>query len=155
MNLLERLAGTWHATETLHPSPWNPAGGGQAEATLLARLSMGGKALVQEYRRGAYEGLGVMLRDGEQYALWWFDALEPPGPATGRGASEDPRSRGVGDRLVLERAGPVGQARYTYVFPRDGEFTFRIERSRDGKTWQDFLDARYLRVDAPPAPLLP
>ncbi len=145
MNVLERLVGTWRATETLHSSPWNPRGG-QAEGTLVARLAMGGKALVQEYRREAYEGLGVMLRDGEQYELWWFDGLEPPGPAKGRG---------LGDRIALERDAPPGRARYTYAFPRDGEFTFRIERSRDGKAWQGFLDARYLRVAAPPAPPLP
>ncbi len=135
---LERLAGTWHATETLHPSPWDPTGG-PFEATLVARLALGGKALVLDHRRegrAAYEGLGVMLRDAQQYQLWWFDALEPPGPAKG----------GVeGECLVLEREGPVGRARYTYVLVRDGEFTFRIERSRDGKKWRNFLDARYAR----------
>lgn len=145
MSFLERLAGTWQAAETLHPSPWNETGG-RAQATLAARLAMGGKALVQEYRRAAYEGLGLMLREGEQYELFWFDAIEPPGPAKGRG---------VGDRLVLERDGPVSRARYTYVFLRDGEFTFRIERSRDGREWRSFLDARYVRVAAPEAPLLP
>jgi hypothetical protein len=142
MSLLERLAGTWRATETLHPSPWNPAPG-PAEAMLVARLALGGKALVQDYRRKDYRGLGVLLRDAQQYDLWWFDAIEPPGPAKGRG---------LGDRLVLEREGPTGRARYTYVFVGDGEFTFRIERSRDGKEWQSFLDARYVRVAAPEAP---
>jgi hypothetical protein len=141
---LERLTGTWHATETLHPSPWEPVGG-PAEATLVARLALGGKALVQEYRRegrAAYEGLGLMLADAQQVELWWFDALEPPGPAKG----------GVqGDRLVLERTSPMGRARYTYVLAREGEFTFRIEHSRDGKEWRSFLDARYVRRVPPPA----
>jgi hypothetical protein len=136
MSFLERLLGAWRATETLHPSPWTPTGG-TAEATLVARLAMGGKALVQDYRREGYEGLGVMLRDGEQYELFWFDTLEPPGPAKGRG---------LGDRLVLEREGPLLRARYTYAFLGDGEFAFRIERSRDGKDWRRFLDARYVRV---------
>jgi hypothetical protein len=146
--LLERLAGTWRATETLHPSPWNPTGGA-AEATLVARLALGGNALVQEYRRGAYEGLGVMLLGRGGCELWWFDSLEPPGPAKG-GLKEG----GAGDRLVLEREGPVGRARYTWIFVRDGEFTFRIERSHDGKEWRSFLDARYARVAAP-EPLRP
>ena len=140
MTFLERLAGSWRAEETLHPSPWNPAGG-RAEATLVARLAMGKKALVLEHRREDYDGLGVMLLKGEHYELWWFDALEPPGPATGRG---------LGDRLVLEREAPVvGRARYTYVFAGDREFTFRIERSKDGKEWRSFLDARYLRLPSP------
>jgi hypothetical protein len=78
----------------------------------------------------------------EGYELWWFDTLEPPGPA---------RGGGTGDRLVLEREGAVGRARYTYAFGRDGEFTFRIERSTDGKDWRSFLDARYVRT-APEAP---
>ena len=135
MSLLDRLAGSWRATETLHPSPWNPAGG-TAEATLDARPAMGGKALVLDYRRDGYEALGVMLLDGEHCQLWWFDALEPPGPAKGRG---------VGDRIVLEREAPPGRARYTYVLAGDGEFAFRIERSKDGKEWRSFLDARYAR----------
>lgn len=137
--MLERFVGTWHATETLHPSPWNPEGG-PAEATLVARLALGGRAVVKEYHRDgpvAYEGIGMMLRDGHDFRLWWFDALEPPGPAKG----------GVrGEGIVLERDGPVGRARYTYAFVRDGEFTFRIERSRDGKEWRPFLDARYVRT---------
>ncbi|MFI5402589.1 MAG: hypothetical protein ACHQ1G_06595 [Planctomycetota bacterium] len=148
MSFLERLVGTWRATETLHPSPWTPTGG-TAEATLVARQALDGRALVQEYRREDYEALGVMLRDGEQYELFWFDKLEPPGPAKGRGdlgSSDDPRSGGLGDRLVLEREGPLGRARYTYDLLRDGEFAFRIERSRDGKDWRRFLDARYVRV---------
>lgn len=138
MSFLERLLGTWRTTETLHRSPWNPLGG-TAEGTLVARLAMGG-ALVMEYRREGYEGLGVM-REG--YELWWFDAFEPPGPA---------RGRGLGDRLVLEREGPPLRARYTYAFEGRDAFTFRIERSKDGKTWQAFLDARYVRVSAPEAP---
>jgi hypothetical protein len=40
----------------------------------------------------------------------------------------------------------LGYARYTYAFVRDGEFTFRIEHSRDGREWHAYLDARYLRV---------
>jgi hypothetical protein len=141
--MLERFLGTWRATETLHPSPWN-AKGGPAEGVLVARAALGGKAVVQEYRRGGYEGLGVMLREGDRYELWWFDGLEPPGPAKGRG---------FGDRIVLERESTPGRARYTYAFVRDGEFTFAIERSTDGKGWRGFLDARYVRV-APEAPSL-
>jgi hypothetical protein len=141
MSFLERIRGVWRSTETLHPSPWNPKGR-KAEGALVARLAIGGSALVMEYRRDGYEGLGVMLGG---YELWWFDTLEPPGPA---------RGRGVGDRLVLEREGPVGRARYTYAFERDGEFTFRIERSTDGKEWRSFLDARYVRT-APQAPSHP
>ena len=30
---LERLAGTWRATETLHPSPWDPKGGPRVPKT--------------------------------------------------------------------------------------------------------------------------
>jgi hypothetical protein len=137
------LAGTWHATETLHPSPWDPEGG-PAEATLEARLALGGRALLQEYeqrRKGrvSYEGHGVLAWEPREarYLLWWFDALGPPATPA--------RGRFDGDRLVLETGSPVGRARYTYTFVRDGEFTFRIEHSRDGREWRSFVDARYVR----------
>lgn len=143
---LERLAGTWQATETLHPSPWAPAGG-SAEATLVARLALGGLALLMDYRREgrfAYEGLGVMLFDAREHGhdLWWFDTLGPPAPAKG----------GVGGApFVFEGPSAVGRARTTYAFVRDGEFTFKVEHSRDGKEWRTFLDARYVRRAPPPA----
>jgi hypothetical protein len=140
MRFLERLAGAWRATETLHPSPWNPARR-TAEAALNARLAAG--TLVLEYRRDGYEGLGVMRRSGGTYELWWFDELEPPGPAVGRGS---------GDRIVFERESPLGRARYTYAFLGDDEFRFRIERTAGGKEWKGFLDARYLRAPPPPLP---
>lgn len=140
--ILQRFVGTWRVTETLHPSPWTPEGG-SGEGTLVARLMLGGLALQMEYRRGDYEGIGVMRAEGDAISLWWFDTLAPPGPARG----------GVrGEGLVLERKSPVGRARYTYAFVRDGEFTFRIEHSRDGREWRSYLDARYVRDDRPPAP---
>jgi len=136
--MLERFVGTWRAKETLHPSPWN-ALGRPAEGSLVARLALGGGALIMEYRRDDYEGVGVMRSDprGAEVRLWWFDALGPPGPAKG----------GVrGEGLVLEGESPVGRVRYTYTFVRDGAFTFRIEHSRDGKAWQAYVDAEYERL---------
>ncbi len=140
--MLERFVGTWRASETLHPSPWNPAPRSK-EATLLARLAFGGTTLFQEYRRDDYEGMGVMTAFGDAITLWWFDALGPPEPAKG----------GVrGEGIVLEGTSPLGRARYTYAFVRDGEFTFRTEYSKDGKDWRCYLDARYARLSpgAPP-----
>jgi hypothetical protein len=139
--MLERFVGTWRAAEVLHRSPWNPVAG-PAEATLVARLALGGSALVQEYRRGSYEGIGVMRADALEISLWWFDTLGPPAPATG----------GVrGEGIVLEGNSPVGRARYTYAFVREGEYTFKVEHSRDGREWRAYLEARYVRV-APGAP---
>jgi hypothetical protein len=138
--MLERFVGTWHATETLHLSPWNPERR-ETEGTLVARLLAG--ALLMEFRREGYEGLGVLRRDPDAFSLWWFDALGPPGPARGG-------VRGEGT-LVLERESPMGRARYTYAFAREGVFTLQIEHSRDGREWQAFLDARYVR-EAPGAP---
>lgn len=140
--MLGRFVGTWRASETLHPSPWNPEERA-AEATLVARLALGGSALLMEYRRGDYEGIGVMRGGGAEVSLWWFDTLGPPGPAKG----------GVrGEGIVLEGESPLGRARYTYAFVRDGEFTFRVEHSKDGKDWRCYVEARYVRLSpgAPP-----
>jgi hypothetical protein len=141
---LARFAGTWRVRETLHPSPWDPRGG-TAEATLVARLILDGLALEEDYEqrregRVTYRGHGVLAWDPREarYLLWWFDTLGQPPRAPARGSFE-------GDRLVLEQESPVGRARYTYDFVRDGEFAFRIEHSRDGKDWRAFVEARYVR----------
>jgi hypothetical protein len=141
---LALLAGTWHARETLYPSPWDPRGG-TAEATLVARVALDGLALVQDYEQAregriAYRGHGVLTWDprASRYLLWWFDTLGQPPPAPASGRLE-------GDRLVFEQESLVGRARYTYDFVRDGEFLFRIEHSRDGKEWRAFVEARYVR----------
>lgn len=137
--MLDRFVGTWHATETLHASPWNREAH-ETEARLVARLAA--SVLLMEFRRDGYEGLGVMTRDPREgsISLWWFDSLGPPGPATGG-------VRGEG-AIVLERDSPVGRARYTYTFVRDGEFTLRIEHSPDGRAWQVYVDSRYVRTRA-------
>jgi len=139
------LAGTWSVEETLHPSPWDPRGG-TAEATLAARVALDGFAVLQEYEqrrqgRVSYRGHGVLAWEPRErcYLMYWFDTLGQPPAAPAKGRFE-------GERLVFEAPSPMGRARYTYEPKREGEFDFRIEHSRDGREWQPFVEARYVRT---------
>ncbi len=141
---LQALAGRWTGEEKIHPSPWDPQGGG-ATATVEARLELDGFFLVMNYTqqrggRTSYRGLGVFGYDaeGQQYTLHWFDSMGSPvkAPATGTWK---------GDTLGFENTTPMGRSRYVYTFQAEGRFAFRIEHSADGQKWAPFLEGQYTR----------
>lgn len=139
---LHAFVGEWTGEETMHPSPWDPAGG-KAKGTNKCRMDLDGFALVQDYvqKRGgkvSYRGHGVIgYCAREKRYLWhWSDSMGGvPGTVT--------RGEWKGNKLVFQNASEHGHARYTYTFHRDGTLGFSIEMSQDGAQWAPFITARY------------
>lgn len=139
---LNALIGEWSGAETLHPSPWDPAGG-TATSRTVNRAILDGFAIAQEYeqRRGrvvTFRGHGVFWWDAakSQYAMTWWDTMG--------GISSEFRGSFSGDRLELVT--PVtefGAYRASYDLSKPGRHTFRMETSQDGQTWQPSMDGAY------------
>ena len=145
---LRALAGEWSGDETIHPTPWDPAGG-TAKGTTKSRMDLDGFALVQEYtqKRGgkvSYRGHGVIGWCGEEkrYLWHWSDTMGGvPGQVT--------RGDWKGNKLTFQHASPHGHSRYTYTFNRDGSLGFAIENSADGVQWAPFITAKYVNKKKP------
>jgi hypothetical protein len=142
---LAALAGTWQGKETLFPSQWVPETR-SAEARVTARMDVGGFFLITDYveeREGKvnYRGHGVFgFCDQEGvYTMYWFDDVSPGSLVT------PAKGRWEGDTLAFENESPMGKGRYVYTLT-DGGYTFRIETSRDGKTWSPMVEGRYTRA---------
>jgi len=142
---LTALAGTWTGEEKIHPSPWDPAGGG-ATGRIVSRMDLDGFFLVSDYveERGgqvAYRGHGVFGYDPERtcYTMHWFDSI-------GSGVSEPARGQWEGNALVFKSRSPMGHARYTYTLEAEGRYTFRIDHSEDGERWVPFMEGTYKRA---------
>jgi hypothetical protein len=144
---LGRLVGEWSGEETLHPSPWDPAGG-TARATVTNRWIVDGFAVVQEYeqRRGGkvtFRGHGVFWYDpaAQEYVMHWWDSMGGVGGAY-RGQIE-------GERLTLGAPMPQGgHARTSWTQTGPNTHTFLMEVSQDGKTWHPSMEGRYKRGGA-------
>lgn len=141
---LAALAGKWTGEETIHPTPWDPAGG-LAEGSTTARVDLDGFGVVQEYvqkRDGvvSYRGHGVLGYDPEEKCyLWhWSDSM-------GGVPAHVTRGHWRGSELSFQHAGPMGHSRYTYTFHDDGTLGFSIESSQDGRKWSPFITARYAK----------
>jgi hypothetical protein len=87
-NVLAALAGEWHGDEHIATTRWGP--GGPASARISARLELGSRILVQDYReerdgKTALEVHAVFVAGPEhdQYGLYWFDSygFAPAQPA--------------------------------------------------------------------------
>ena len=148
---LQTLVGRWHGGETLHPAPWDPAGG-TATAVIENRVVLGGFAVVQEYqqtRHGApnFSGHGLFWWDGVagQHVMTWFDSMMGV-PAEYRGAFD-------GGVLRLVYALPHGGfSRCSFDCTSPGQYTFRLEMSPDGSAWAPALEGTYTRMPATRAP---
>jgi hypothetical protein len=145
---LAALVGEWTGDETLHPSPWDPAGGG-AQAQVTNRWVADGFALVQEYeqrRNGkvTFRGHGVFWFDParDEYVMHWWDS-------TGATAGEY-RGRFEGDVLALSCPMPQGgHSRTSWTMAGDEGHTFLMEVSPDGESWQPAMEGRYRKTAAP------
>lgn len=140
---LEKLAGVWQGTETMHPSPWDPKGG-VAEGETRCRVALGGFSVLADYRqtRGGqttFEGHGVYTWDParQQVVLYWFDSM-------GQGLEEF-RGGWQGDVLTVASKNPMGHARMVYDFSKPGTLASYMETSQDGKTWARMFDGSYRR----------
>jgi hypothetical protein len=140
---LEKVAGIWSGTETMHPSPWDPKGG-IAQATTRARVDLDGFVVVSDYeqtRNGqrTYAGHRVYTWDqhAKQVVLHWFDT-------SGQGV-DDFRGTWNSDRLTLESKNPMGRWRMTSDYSKAGVATSRMETSPDGATWSVLFEGSYRR----------
>ncbi len=142
---LDALVGTWNGEETMAPSPWDP-NGGKATAVSKARRDLDGLFLVvdyQQHRDGkvTYRGHGVYGWDpaDSTYTMYWFDSMgsDPGGPA---------RGKWEGDTLMFQMKSRMGHSRYIYRFKSPTEYDFRIEMSRDGESYQTWLESTYRRA---------
>jgi hypothetical protein len=140
---MEMMAGNWTGTETIYPSPWDPAGG-EATSRVENRVALDGLALVQEYaqtRGGSaptFRGHAVLRWDdhAQEYVFHWFDSVVTQ-PSEFRGNFD-------GDTLTLVRREPRGSARARYEFDGD-RYTYRMDVSGDGENWTPFLEGSYQR----------
>lgn len=147
---LHRLVGNWEGSETLSPSPWDPAGG-PAIGRSWNRVILDGFAVVHDYeqtRNGevSFRGHGVFTWNPreQQYYLHWFDSMGTT-VNTYRGRME-------GDVLAVEAVDPEMKSRAFFDLARPDGYTFRMDVSPDGAQWTTFMEGRYARLpDAPRA----
>jgi Protein of unknown function (DUF1579) len=141
---LGALVGEWAGDETLHPSPWDPVGGG-AQALVTNRWVADGFAVVQEYEqrrngRVTFRGHGVFWFDpgrGE-YVMHWWDSMG--------GTAGEYRGRFDGDVLMLSAPMPQGgHSRTSWTLTGPDAHTFLMEVSPDGQVWQPAMEGRYRR----------
>jgi hypothetical protein len=144
---LAALVGEWTGDETLHPSPWDPAGGG-AQARVTNRWVADGFAVVQEYeqlRNGkvTFRGPGVLWFDPQrdEYVMHWWDSMG--------GTAGEYRGRFDGDVMALRSPMPQGgHGRASWTMSADDAHTFLMEVSSDGESWQPAMEGRYRRAAA-------
>lgn len=137
---LRAFIGEWRGTETMHPSPWMPAGGVR-DAVVSNRLALGDMAIIQDYTQidagtTVFSGHAVILKDphGDNYQIHWFDAFAP---SMFEGAFDGQKGTFVAKSLM-------GLSRATYEFS-GASYRFRMEGSSDGKAWSALLDGEYRR----------
>jgi hypothetical protein len=147
---LAALVGEWAGDETLHPSPWDPAGGG-AQALVTNRWVADGFAVVQDYEqrrngRVTFRGHGVFWFDptSAEYVMHWWDSIG--------GTAGEFRGRFYGDVLTLSAPMPQGgHSRTSWTLTGPDTHTFLMEVSPDGQVWQPAMEGRYRKGAAPRA----
>ncbi|SFS18445.1 Protein of unknown function [Dyella sp. OK004] len=148
MAMLEALGfliGQWQGEEQIATTRWGP--GGLATATVDARLELGGKAIVLDYRetrdgQPALQAHALIVAGPEhdQFGLYWFDSFGFVPAAAAPGYWD-------GQRLVFLRSSPRGQTRHIYVPEGEGAYRLTLESSFDGGVhWEPVLTGSYRRV---------
>jgi hypothetical protein len=142
---LGAFVGEWKGPETMYPAPWDPIGG-KATARVVNRWILDGFAVVQEYeqRRGGkvtFRGHGVIWFDPskQQYVMNWWDSM-------GGGGGQ---YRGDFDGTILRLDSPMpqgGHSRTSWDFAAPGGYSFNMEISGDGRTWQPAMCGSYQRA---------
>jgi Protein of unknown function (DUF1579) len=141
---LAALIGEWAGEETLHPAPWDPAGGA-ASARVTNRWAVDGFAVLQEYEQSrngqvTFRGHGVFWYDPrrEEYVMHWWDSMA--------GTAGEYRGRFDGQRLTLGAPMPNGgQSRTTWLLTGPNAHDFLMEISPDGETWMPAMEGQYQR----------
>jgi hypothetical protein len=139
------LIGTWRCDATVR----TPDGGWQTfEGTWVGRFILDGYAIADEYRMTDSSGklvvLGMNLRAYDAarrtWNMKWLNALA--GTWMDLGPEELGGVRVEGSSIIYAFREPVaGHAftRATYTNISDTHFTWRGEKSDDGKTWSEFM----------------
>jgi hypothetical protein len=148
---LQKLVGRWSGRETLHPAPWDPAGG-PATAVVDNRSVLGGFAVLQEYqqeRNGVpnFTGHGLFWWDPakNQYVMHWIDSMG--------GTAGEYRGDFEGDVLRLVSALPQGGfSRCSFDCGSDGRYAFALEVSFDGQGWAPAIEGDYILARVADAP---
>jgi hypothetical protein len=142
---LAPFIGEWSGPETMHPSPWDPAGG-TATGHVTNRWVTDGFAVVQEYeqRRGGkvtFRGHGVFWFDPgkQEYVMTWWDSMG--------GTPNEFRGQFDGNALLLTSPNPQGGfSRAAWSLTGSGSHTFSMDVSPDGQTWKPSMEGRYRKV---------
>ncbi|MBT2118115.1 DUF1579 family protein [Dyella sp. LX-66] len=139
------LIGRWSGEEQIATTRWGQ--GGPATAEVDARIELGGKSLVIDYReqrdgKPALQAHAVIAAGPEhdRFELFWFDSygFVPSTPAPGHWD---------GKRLVFLRSSPRGQTRHVYTPKDDGSYTLALESSFDGGVqWEAVMSGTYRRI---------
>src|SRR5262245_26910421 len=140
---LHQFAGKWVGEETMYPSIWDPQGGTPTART-ESRVALDGFAVIGDYEqeRGGqitFRGHSVFTYNADRkcYVLYWFDSMA--------GKMEEFTGNFEGNKIALTSKNPMGFARLTHTFPREGSLTTKMEMSQDGTTWKTFFDGMYMR----------
>lgn len=142
---LSALAGDWLGEEQLATTRWGQ--GGPAFGHISARIDLGGRALVQDYREER-DGETLLLvhavfvagPEHDQYSLYWFDSygFAPAVPAPGLWD---------GKRLTFVRSSSRGQTRHVYELGGEDMFSLKLESSFDGGvSWETVMTGSYRRT---------
>jgi hypothetical protein len=144
---LGAFVGEWAGPETMFPAPWDPVGG-KAMARVVNRWIVDGFAVAQEYeqRRGGkvtFRGHGVIWFDPakQEYVMNWWDSMGGSGG----------QYRGTFDGSILRLSSPMpqgGHSRTSWNFDSSGSYSFNMEVSGDGQTWQPAMLGSYNRAAA-------
>ena len=140
---LNKFIGKWRGEEKMSPSPWDPKGG-IATGIIENRLSLDGFAVIQEYTQMrddavSFRGHGVITYDGQEkcYLMHWFDSMGTP-PNVFKGNFE-------GEILKLSNRFPGGFTRTAWNLGTEKKYSFKMEMSADGTTWNRLMDGDYKR----------
>jgi len=144
-NALAALAGEWSGEETIATTRWGQ--GGTATSTVSARLDLGGKVLLQDYRQQrdgqpSLQAHAVFVTGPghDECALYWFDSygFAPAQPAPGHWN---------GQRLVFLRSSSRGQTRHIYAWDDADTYRLTLESSFDGGIrWEPVMQGVYRRA---------
>ncbi len=142
---LGAFVGEWAGPETMFPAPWDPVGG-KAMARVVNRWILDGFAVVQEYEQRkagkvVFRGHGVIWFDPakQEYAMSWWDSMGGSGS----------QYRGAFDGTILRLSAPLpqgGHSRASWNFDSAGAYSFNMEMSGDGHTWQPAMLGTYTRA---------
>jgi hypothetical protein len=141
---MEAFAGNWTGDERIYPNPWDPRGGA-AVGRVRNRMALDGFVLIHEYEqerhgRVTLEGHAVLRWDAGlgRYVLHWFDSMGMP-PNEFHGDFD-------GDVLTLTSEDSRGWIRAIWDFGEPGRYSYLMEVSPDGESWQPLMEGEYRRT---------